>query len=670
MNAGVAAVPPGPGMPPLGAASRRGDPSWDPAARVGAGGEREATLQAGSFASPSEIDGTAGVDVSVVVIGRNEGARLLRCLASVDRAHWGARRHETIYVDSRSTDGSPAAAAETGARVIVLDDDSPCAAKARNLGWQAAHGRFVLFLDGDTELHPDFVGHALEALRDERLCAAWGHRRESDPGQSIYTRVLDLDWVYPAGRTLYFGGDVLVRREALAQAGGFDPSLKAGEEPELCARLRALGWEIEHLDLPMTSHDLAVRSLRAWWRRAWRSGVAYAEVAARVRERGDVLWQRESVRDLRHGALYLASPLLFAAAWAVAPLLAAVLLVLALALLLRTARRSAWKAPGRPALLLQYALHVHLQKIPAFFGQMAWRRARRGHGEIGLVEYKDAPVKARAPRSADAGGSLDVPVSNPCSASTAMFARTAAAALPLPHGAAGSAGSPEVASAGTPRRAVKRLAVRVLVPLASLWTRTVRDGWLRVWSLARLQAATGSPIDPSNVVLGPVDVQGTARVRLGKGALIYPGVVLETQGDGVIEIGDGVVLSRGVHIVAFERVRLGDGAMVGEYSSLRDANHRRSDVSVRDSGHDAAPIEVGRNVWIGRGATVLKGVMLGEHAVVAANAVVTRPVAAGALVGGVPARTIGAAAAQAPAPLPSLQMAPTVGATSSPGPIR
>ena len=165
----------------------------------------------------------------------------------------------------------------------------------------------------------------------------------------------------------------------------------------------------------------------------------------------------------------------------------------------------------------------------------------------------------------------------------------------------------------------------------------VQERWLRVWSLARLQDAIGTPVHASNVVLGPVDVLGTGNVRLGRDALIYPGVHLETQGAGRIEIGDGVVLSRGVHIVAFDRVTLADGVMVGEYSSLRDANHRLSDDSVRHSGHDHAPITVGRNAWIGRGVTVLKGAVLGDSCVVAANAVVTRHVAERTVVGGVPA---------------------------------
>lgn len=328
------------------------------------------------------------IDVSVVVIGRNEGSRLERCLQSVVHARWSNTRHELIYVDSRSTDQSVASAQALGAKVIVLEDASPCAAKARNLGWQAALGEYVLFLDGDTELHPDFVTRALDTLSEPQLCAVWGHRRESRPDQSLYTKVLDLDWIYPVGRTLYFGGDVLVRRAALAQVDGFDPSLKAGEEPEMCARLRAAGWQIEHIDAPMTQHDLAVNSFRAYWLRAYRSGIAYAEVAERMRIRGDVLWQHEARRDFRHGIVFVAAPFVFLASLWLSTALALTLMALALLFLARTVQRCAWKAPGQWLLCTQYAVHAHLQKIPALFGQLKWRQARRQQSEIALVDYK------------------------------------------------------------------------------------------------------------------------------------------------------------------------------------------------------------------------------------------------------------------------------------------
>jgi cellulose synthase/poly-beta-1,6-N-acetylglucosamine synthase-like glycosyltransferase len=330
------------------------------------------------------------LDVSVVVIGRNEGERLLRCIESVQSADWADLRWELIYVDSHSVDGSPQRAQALGVRVLDLGTARPSAAAGRNIGWRAARGELVLFLDGDTLLEPGFVRKALRSLGDTTVAAVWGHRRESRPEQSIYTRVLDLDWVFAPGRVDYFGGDVLVRRAALEQAGGFDDQLVAGEEPELCRRLRARGWTIEHIDAPMTRHDLAITTSRAWWKRAERAGLAYAQVSARFAGTDDPLWQREARRNRVHGLALLALPVLSLALalWWPAALL---LLLLAIVVLwARSARRCQWKCPGRPGLAWAYAAHSHLQQVPILAGQWRWWRLQRARRAPTLIEYKGA----------------------------------------------------------------------------------------------------------------------------------------------------------------------------------------------------------------------------------------------------------------------------------------
>jgi acetyltransferase-like isoleucine patch superfamily enzyme len=140
------------------------------------------------------------------------------------------------------------------------------------------------------------------------------------------------------------------------------------------------------------------------------------------------------------------------------------------------------------------------------------------------------------------------------------------------------------------------------------------------------------------VVQGKVSVHGSGRVRIGEHALFYPDVHLETQGNARIELGNKVVISRGTHIVAMAGIEIGEGSLIGEYTSIRDANHSREpDQPIRDSGYTAKPITIGRDVWLGRGVTVLGGVMIGDKATVGANAVVTRDVPAGATVVGIPA---------------------------------
>lgn len=191
----------------------------------------------------------------------------------------------------------------------------------------------------------------------------------------------------------------------------------------------------------------------------------------------------------------------------------------------------------------------------------------------------------------------------------------------------------------TQAASLKNLLVNCLLPVAAI-NAQLGDRWQKLWTFARLKASLGD-LDSSVVVLGMPELHGSKRIRMGRNLYLYRDLHLETQMDGRIDLGDDVVLSRGVHIVAFGSIRIGDGSMVGEYTSIRDANHRFGvGLALRSSGHDVASITIGRNVWIGRGVTILPGVVIGDGAVIGANAVVKRDVAAGAVVVGVPAREL------------------------------
>ncbi len=326
--------------------------------------------------------------LSVVVIGRNEGERLRRCLRSV-----AAMRHshfdiETIYVDSGSVDGSVALAASTGVRTISLQPERPSAALGRNAGWREAQGEFILFLDGDTVLDPDFVADSLPEFAEARVAVVWGHRRELDTERSIYNRVLDLDWIYAPGWTPFCGGDALFRRSMLVAANGFDETLIAGEEPELCRRILALGGRILHVDRPMTGHDLAMTRWSQYWRRATRAGHAFAEVSERFRGTENPFWLDASEgnerRALALGGLVLAAlagSILLGSVWPA--LLGAAALGLLAA---RTAWKARWKSSS-PVTLALYGIHAHLQQIPIYVGQLQYRRSRRKGQRLALIEY-------------------------------------------------------------------------------------------------------------------------------------------------------------------------------------------------------------------------------------------------------------------------------------------
>lgn len=219
--------------------------------------------------------------VGIVAIGRNEGDRLARCLASL-----GDWLDVTVYVDSGSTDGSVERAKKSGARVVELDESQPySAARARNAGFQelvrAVPGlRFVQFVDGDCELQPAWIAEALlhlDACPD--LVAVYGRRRERFREASLYNRLMDMEWDTPVGEESAFGGDVMLATQAFRAVGGYDERLIAGEDPELCMRLRRAGYRTKRLDFEMTLHDAAMMGFSQWWRRSVRAGHAYAQSA-------------------------------------------------------------------------------------------------------------------------------------------------------------------------------------------------------------------------------------------------------------------------------------------------------------------------------------------------------------------------------------------------------
>ena len=330
--------------------------------------------------------------LSIVVIGRNEGQRLARCLESV-RAMQNVRKTQLIYVDSASTDGSPELASRYGAEVIVINPERPTAASGRNAGWRRATGEFILFLDGDTVLHPEFPRAAFEAMAfSDRICAVWGHRRELTPGQSLYNRVLDLDWVYRPGFTDACGGDVLMRRAALAEAGGFDDQLIAGEEPELCRRLRGHGYVILHIDHPMTRHDLHITRWSQYWKHALRAGYAYAQISDRFRSTPDAFWLADARRELVLGCFW---PFSLLAALAVSVRYGYIPLILWLAVFVVAVFRSAWKARWKCTnwvTLFLYGIHSHLQHVPILCGQLQYTLDKRGRRQRPLIEYKRKEV--------------------------------------------------------------------------------------------------------------------------------------------------------------------------------------------------------------------------------------------------------------------------------------
>ena len=234
--------------------------------------------------------------IGLVAIGRNEGQRLRQCLLSVKGSV-----ALIVYVDSGSTDGSAELARSLGADVVELDLSTPfTAARARNAGFAHllkvdAQIKFVQFVDGDCEVVEGWLDRAQHELNAQpNVAIVCGRRRERFPDKSIYNRLCDMEWDTPVGEAKACGGDAMMRVEAFQQVSGFNPTLIAGEEPELCVRLRQQGWKILRLDAEMTLHDAQMTSFAQRWKRAMRAGHAYAEGAWLHGREPERHWVKES----------------------------------------------------------------------------------------------------------------------------------------------------------------------------------------------------------------------------------------------------------------------------------------------------------------------------------------------------------------------------------------
>jgi GT2 family glycosyltransferase len=321
--------------------------------------------------------------LGVVVIGRNEGERLRRCLESV-LAQTGC----VVYVDSGSTDGSVAMAEGLGVTVHALDMRQPfTAARARNQGVarlleRAPTTDYIQFVDGDCEVVPGWLEHARDALsRAPAVAAVCGRLRERHPERSIYNRLCDIEWDTPVGEAKACGGIAMMRASAFVQVRGFSESLIAGEEPELCVRLRAQGWTIRRLDAEMAWHDAAMTRFGQWWQRSKRAGFAYAEGVRLHGAPPERHWVREARSAWAWGAgipvaLAVLTTISFAAA-----LLGLLVYPLQIA-------RLALRAPAGANAPWARALFLVLGKFPEAQGLIKswWMHLRHKRAE--LIEYK------------------------------------------------------------------------------------------------------------------------------------------------------------------------------------------------------------------------------------------------------------------------------------------
>jgi len=321
--------------------------------------------------------------VAVVIIGRNEGDRLARCLQSLTD-----QVTQLVYVDSGSTDDSVNLARSKAAEVVALDMTVPfTAARARNEGFKRMRklyplAEYVQFVDGDCEVIATWLESAvifLDARPD--IAVVCGRRRERYPDKTTYNMLCDMEWNTPIGEAKACGGDAMMRVMAVENMQGFRADLIAGEEPELCVRFRAAGWKIWRLDQEMTLHDAAMTKFGQWWKRTMRAGHAFAEGAYLHGALPERHWVSESRRAWIWG---LGIPLITLIIGIINFKWGMFCLLIYPIQIIRLARRNS--AQGKHPWIM--AFFLVLGKFPEMLGQIKFFQRLYSGKQGKLIEYK------------------------------------------------------------------------------------------------------------------------------------------------------------------------------------------------------------------------------------------------------------------------------------------
>ncbi|WP_370231581.1 glycosyltransferase family 2 protein [Cognatishimia sp.] len=319
--------------------------------------------------------------VAVVAIGRNEGQRLVDCLASLQ-----GKVARVVYVDSGSVDMSVQNARDVGAEVVELSSDRPfTAARGRAAGY--AHLKtgempdYVQFIDGDCRVDPDWIARASSALdADMELGLVTGWRRERFPEASLYNDLCHDEWNRPEGLIETCGGDIMVRPAAYEEAGGFDETVIAAEDDEFCVRMRKAGWLLRRIPYEMTYHDAGMTRFSQWWQRAVRSGHGFAQVG----HMHPPYFAKEQKRVVLYGGAVPLAALILWLVWPVTLVLIAAVYGLNYVRTVKGLTQAGMETPRAR----RHGLLLTLSKFPNILGMgmFHYRRLKGRHMQI--IEYK------------------------------------------------------------------------------------------------------------------------------------------------------------------------------------------------------------------------------------------------------------------------------------------
>ncbi len=303
--------------------------------------------------------------IGIVVIGRNEGTHLERTLEAVK-----IENVPVVYVDSASEDQSVAIAQKFSVNIVLLGKSVPTTpARARNEGFAKLLEvdpaiTLVQFIDGDCEIIPGWIEEANSAFKSHPEAAiVTGLLEEKNGSASMYKRLSVMEWKTTSGEIKTTGGNMMARADVFKTVNGFDPTVIAAEDDDFCIRVRSQGWKILRIDKKMAKHDSMVNTFRDFWKRAMRTGYAYAQVSWLHWDSSDKIFKKEIASTILFGGVI---PILIIVFLSITKGYSLLLLLIYPLLFFRIYIKSSPKWGQKDAFL--YSFGCVIGKFPEFFG--------------------------------------------------------------------------------------------------------------------------------------------------------------------------------------------------------------------------------------------------------------------------------------------------------------
>lgn len=255
------------------------------------------------------------MDISIVIVNYKSKGLTLNCLKSIREADWSSLEHEIIVVDNNSNDNIGQILSWQFPDVrFIKNEKNVGMGKGNNSGLKKARGRYVVIMNPDTQAMPETFRRLYEFMEKHRRVGAVGPRQYNpdktvqhscfrwhslltpvfrrtflggwQPGRKDLARFLMNDFDKQSVRQVdwLLGSFIFIRKEALKQAGMFDPRFFLYfEDTDLCRRLWRANWQVIYNPQAEIIHNHNRLSAKTPWYRFFTNSATRSHVVSWIK---------------------------------------------------------------------------------------------------------------------------------------------------------------------------------------------------------------------------------------------------------------------------------------------------------------------------------------------------------------------------------------------------